>query len=125
MSQLGLLGQRAISGIKNIFGGKQGFVKGGTPFATGGSGLIQSAKSGFGAVSSGTSGRILTAGVGVGAGTAAAGTGIGFGVQQVSEPLFDVTDKIDEQLGFTGVGSMVIIGIIILAVILLLRMVIK
>jgi len=125
MSQLGLLTQRAISGIKNIFGGQQGFVKGGSPFATGGSSVVQSAKSGFGAVSSGAAGRVLVGGTVVGAGTAAAGTGIGFGVQQVSQPLFEVTEKIDSQLGFSGVGSTVIIGIIIVAVILLLRMVLK
>ena len=125
MSQLGLLTQRAISGIKNIFGGQQGFVKGGSPFATGGSSVVQSAKSGFGAVSSGAAGRVLVGGTVVGAGTAAAGTGIGFGVQQVSQPLFEVTEKIDSQLGFSGVGSMVIIGIIIVAIILLLRMVMK
>jgi len=122
-NQLAIQLQRGITYASRALSGKQTTAFPTQPFA--GSGLVQSAKSGFGAVSSGTSGRVLTAGVGVGAGTAAAGTGIGFGVQQVSEPLFDITDKIDEQLGFSGVGSMVIIGIIIVAVILLLRMVLK
>lgn len=124
MSQVGILLQRAIMGIKNIFSGKQGFVKGGSPFA-GSTGIVSSAKSGFGAISTGASGRVLVSGAKVGAGTAAAGAGVGFGVQQISEPLFDVTEKIDEQLGVSGVGSMMIIGIIIVAIILLLRMVMK
>ena len=123
MSQGGLILQRAISGIKNIFSGKQTTAFPTQPFA--GSGLVQSAKSGFGAISTGAAGRVLVGGTVVGAGTAAAGAGIGFGVQQVSEPLFEVTEKIDSQLGFSGVGSMVIIGIIIVAIILLLRMVMK
>ena len=124
MTQAATLLQRAISGIKNIFSGKQGFVKGGDPFASGAS-SIQSAKAGFGAISTGASGRVLVSGTKVGAGVGIAGAGIGFGVQQISEPLFDVTEKIDEQLGVSGVGSMMIIGIIIVAIILLLRMVIK
>jgi len=123
MSQGGLILQRAISGIKNIFSGKQTTAFPTVPF--GGVGIVQSAKSGFGAISTGAAGRVLVGGTVVGAGTAAAGAGIGFGVQQVSEPLFEVTEKIDSQLGFSGVGSMVIIGIIIVAIILLLRMVMK
>ena len=69
-------------------------------------------------------GRIVSTGakVGVGAGLAGAGlTGAAYGLEQVSKPISAVTDPIDALVGFSGVGTIAIIGIIILVLILLLR----
>ena len=69
-------------------------------------------------------GRIVSTGakVGIGARLAGAGlTGAAYGLEQVSKPISGITDPIDALVGFSGVGTIAIIGIIILVLILLLR----
>ena len=122
MSQFALLFQRAISGIQNIFKAPSTLTSIGTKAnLSGGQQVLQSARLGTASLSTGQSGRVLVSGAKVGGGVAIAGTGFGYGVTELGKPITEFTQPIDQLFGFSGVGSMMIIGIIILVLIILLR----
>ena len=121
MSQLGLLFQRAISGVQNIFS-PQTLTSVGTPAQlSGGQQVLQQIKAGTASISTGQSGRVLVSGAKVGTGVAIGGAGVGYGLTELSKPVTAFTDPIDSLVGFSGVGSIIIIGIIILVLIIILR----
>ena len=121
MSQLSLLFQRAISGVQNIFK-PQTLTSVGTPVQlSGGQQVLQQIKTGTASLSTGQSGRVLVSGAKVGTGVAIGGAGVGYGLTELSKPVTAFTDPIDSLVGFSGVGSMMIIGIIILVLIIILR----
>jgi len=122
LSQIALLFQRAITGVKNIFSAPSTLTSVGTPaHLSGGQQVLQTARLGTASLSTGQSGRVLFSGAKVGGGVAIAGTGIGYGLTELGKPITEFTQPIDQLLGFSGVGSMMIIGIIILVLIILLR----
>jgi len=124
MSQLSLLLSRAITGIQNIFkSAPKGAVGGALPM-TSGQQVLQQIKAGTASLSTGQSGRVLVSGAKVGTGVGIAGAGVaglGYGLTELSKPITEFTQPIDQLLGFSGVGSIMIIGIIILVLIILLR----
>ena len=121
-NQLSIIGQRAISGIKNIFSAPSTVTRIGTPaHLSGGQQVLRSARMGTASMSTGQTGRVLLSGAKVGGGVAIAGTGIGYGLTELGKPITEFTQPIDNLFGFSGVGSMIIIGIIILVLIILLR----
>ena len=121
MSQLALLFQRAMSGVQKIFS-PQTLTSVGTPVQlSGGQQVLQQIKAGSGAISTGQSGRVLVSGAKVGTGVAIGGAGVGYGLTELSKPITGITDPIDSLVGFSGVGSIIIIGIIILVLIIILR----
>ena len=121
MSQLSLLFQRAISGVQNIFK-PQTLTSVGTPVQlSGGQQVLQQIKTGTASLSTGQSGRVLVSGAKVGTGVAIGGAGVGYGLTELSKPVTAFTDPIDILAGFSGVGSIIIIGIIILVLIIILR----
>jgi len=97
-----------------------GAVGGALPM-TSGQQIVAQIKTGGGAISTGQSGRVLVSGAKVGTGVAIGGAGIGYGLTELSKPVTAFTDPIDSLVGFSGVGSIMIIGIIILVLIILLR----
>jgi len=120
-NQLTLLGQRAIAGLQKMFS-PQTLTSVGTPVQlSGGQQVLQSIKTGTASLSTGQSGRVLVSGAKVGTGVAIGGAGVGYGLTELSKPVTAFTDPIDSLVGFSGVGSMMIIGIIILVLIILLR----
>jgi len=78
-------------------------------------------KTGTASLSTGQSGRVLVSGAKVGTGVAIGGAGVGYGLTELSKPVTAFTDPIDSLVGFSGVGSIIIIGIIILVLIIILR----
>ena len=98
----------------------KGAVGGALPM-TSGQQVLQQIKTGTASLSTGQSGRVLVSGAKVGGGVAIAGTGIGYGLTELGKPITEFTQPIDQLFGFSGVGSMMIIGIIILVLIILLR----
>ena len=122
MSQFSLLLSRAIAGIKNIFSAPSTLTSVGTPaHLSGGQQVLQSARLGTASLSTGQSGRVLVSGAKVGGGVAIGGAGVGYGLTELSKPVTAFTEPIDSLVGFSGVGSIIIIGIIILVLIILLR----
>ena len=122
MSQLTILFQRAIAGVQNIFKAPSTLTSVGTPaHLSGGQQVLQSARLGTASLSTGQSGRVLVSGAKVGGGGAIGGAGIGYGLTELGKPITEFTQPIDQLFGFSGVGSMFIIGIIILVLIILLR----
>ena len=116
-----LLLQRAIAGLQKMFS-PQTLTSVGTPVQlSGGQQVLQSIKTGTASLSTGQSGRVLVSGAKVGTGVAIGGAGGGYGLTELSKPVTAFTDPIDSLVGFSGVGSMMIIGIIILVLIILLR----
>jgi len=97
-----------------------GVVGGALPM-TSGQQVLQQIKTGTASLSTGQSGRVLVSGAKVGTGVAIAGAGIGYGLTEVGKPFKETTDQIDDFFNMSGVGSMMIIGIIILVLIILLR----
>ena len=121
MSQLALLFQRAITVVQKIFS-PQTLTSVGTPVQlSGGQQVLQGIKTGTAGLSTGQSGRVLVSGAKVGTGVAIGGAGVGYGLTELSKPVTAFTDPIDSLVGFSGVGSIMIIGIIILVLIILLR----
>lgn len=98
----------------------KGAVGGALPL-TSGQQVLQQVKLGTASLSTGQSGRVLVSGAKVGAGVGIAGAGIGYGLTELGKPITEFTQPIDQLLGFSGVGSIMIIGIIILVLIILLR----
>ena len=122
MSQLTILFQRAIAGVQNIFKAPATLTSVGTPVQlSGGQQVLQQIKAGSGAISTGQSGRVLVSGAKVGTGVAIGGAGIGYGLTELGKPITEFTQPIDQLFGSSGVGSIMIIGIIILVLIILLR----
>jgi len=122
MSQLSILFQRAITGVKNIFSAPSTLTTIGTPAQlSGGQQVLQGIKTGTASISTGQSGRVLVSGAKVGTGVAIGGAGVGYGLTELSKPVTAFTDPIDSLVGFSGVGSIIIIGIIILVLIIILR----
>ena len=114
--------QRIAQGLSNVFARKpQTTAIGTTTPMTSGQQIVAQIKAGGGAISTGQSGRVLVSGAKVGGGVAIAGTGIGYGLTELGKPITEFTQPIDQLLGFSGVGSIMIIGIIILVLIILLR----
>jgi len=121
LSQLALLFQRAITGVQKIFS-PQTLTSVGTPVQlSGGQQVLQGIKTGTASISTGQSGRVLVSGAKVGTGVAIGGAGVGYGLTELSKPITGITDPIDSLVGFSGVGSIIIIGIIILVLIIILR----
>ena len=98
----------------------KGAVGGALPL-TSGQQVLQQVKLGTASLSTGQSGRVLVSGAKVGAGVGIAGAGIGYGLTELGKPITEFTQPIDQLFGSSGVGSMIIIGIIILVLIILLR----
>jgi len=98
----------------------KGAVGGALPMSSGQQ-VLQQIKTGTASLSTGQSGRVLVSGAKVGGGVAIGGAGIGYGLTELGKPITEFTQPIDQLLGFSGVGSMMIIGIIILVLIILLR----
>ena len=98
----------------------KGAVGGALPM-TSGQQVLQQIKTGTASLSTGQSGRVLVSGAKVGGGVAIGGAGVGYGLTELSKPITEFTQPIDQLLGFSGVGSIMIIGIIILVLIILLR----
>ena len=120
VQQLNLL-QRIAQGLSNVFARKPtGAVGGAVPMSSGQQ-VLQQIKTGTASLSTGQSGRVLVSGAKVGGGVAIAGTGIGYGLTELGKPITEFTQPIDQMFGLSGVGSMIIIGIIILVLIILLR----
>jgi len=109
--------QRAIGITQKV---PKGAVGGALPL-TSGQQVLQQVKLGTASLSTGQSGRVLVSGAKVGAGVGIAGAGIGYGLTELGKPITEFTQPIDQLLGFSGVGSIMIIGIIILVLIILLR----
>ena len=97
-----------------------GAVGGAVPMSSGQQ-VVQQIKTGTASLSTGQSGRVLVSGAKVGGGVAIGGAGIGYGLTELGKPITEFTQPIDQLLGFSGVGSIMIIGIIILVLIILLR----
>ena len=108
-------------GSKLLGGGTKTTPIGTTTPLTSGQQIVQQIKAGGGAISTGQSGRVLVSGAKVGTGVAIGGAGIGYGLTELGKPIAQITDPIDSLVGFSGVGSIMIIGIIILVLIILLR----
>ena len=108
-------------GSKLFGGGTKTTPIGTTTPLSGGQQVLQQIKAGGGAISTGQSGRVLVSGAKVGTGVAIGGAGIGYGLTELSKPVTAFTDPIDSLVGFSGVGSIIIIGIIILVLIIILR----
>ena len=108
-------------GSKLLGGGTKTTPIGTTTPLTSGQQIVQQIKAGGGAISTGQSGRVLVSGAKVGGGVAIGGAGIGYGLTELGNPITEFTQPIDQLLGFSGVGSIMIIGIIILVLIILLR----
>ena len=120
MTQATLL-QRVAQGLSNIFKPTT-LTSVGTPVQlSGGQQVLRSIKTGTASLSTGQSGRVLVSGAKVGTGVAIGGAGVGYGLTELSKPVTAFTDPIDSLVGFSGVGSIIIIGIIILVLIILLR----
>ena len=98
----------------------KGAVGGALPM-TSGQQVLQQIKTGTASLSTGQSGRVLVSGAKVGGGVAIGGAGIGYGLTELGKPITEFTQPIDQLVGFSGVGSIMIIGIIILVLIILLR----
>ena len=110
-----------MSGVQKIFS-PQTLTSVGTPVKlSGGQQVLQGIKTGTASLSTGQSGRVLVSGAKVGTGVAIGGAGVGYGLTELSKPVTAFTDPIDSLVGFSGVGSIIIIGIIILVLIILLR----
>ena len=101
-------------------GGKTTPIGTTTPMSSGQQ-IVAQIKAGGGAISTGQSGRVLVSGAKVGTGVAIGGAGVGYGLTELSKPVTAFTDPIDSLVGFSGVGSIIIIGIIILVLIIILR----
>ena len=97
-----------------------GAVGGAVPMSSGQQ-VLQQIKTGTASLSTGQSGRVLVIGAKVGTGVAIGGAGVGYGLTELSKPITGITDPIDSLVGFSGVGSIIIIGIIILVLIIILR----
>tara|TARA_R110002051_G_scaffold217985_1_gene281952 strand:+ start:646 stop:1011 length:366 start_codon:yes stop_codon:yes gene_type:complete len=97
-----------------------GAVGGAVPMSSGQQ-VLQQIKTGTASLSTGQSGRVLVSGAKVGGGVGIAGAGIGYGLTELGKPITEFTQPIDQLLGFSGVGSIMIIGIIILVLIIILR----
>ena len=110
--------------IRQLFGmapkAQVGAVGGALPM-TSGQQVLQQIKTGTASLSTGQSGRVLVSGAKVGGGVAIGGAGISYGLTELGKPIGQITDPIDSLVGFSGVGSIMIIGIIILVLIILLR----
>ena len=120
MTQATLL-QRVAQGLSNIFKPTT-LTSVGTPVQlSGGQQVLRSIKTGTASLSTGQSGRVLVSGAKVGTGVAIGGAGVGYGLTELSKPVTAFTDPIDSLVGFSGVGSIIIIGIIILVLIIILR----
>ena len=120
MTQATLL-QRVAQGLSNIFKPTT-LTSVGTPVQlSGGQQVLRSIKTGTASLSTGQSGRVLVSGAKVGTGVAIGGAGVGYGLTELSKPVTAFTDPIDSLAGFSGVGSIIIIGIIILVLIIILR----
>jgi len=117
--------QRIAQGLSNIFARKPpATATGGLLPMSSGQQVLQSIKTGTASLSTGQSGRVLVSGAKVGTGVGIAGAGVaglGYGLTELSKPITEFTQPIDQLLGFSGVGSIMIIGIIILVLIILLR----
>ena len=121
MSQQSLINRLLAIGSRWLGGGTKTTPIGTTTPLTSGQQIVQQIKAGGGAISTGQSGRVLVSGAKVGGGVAIGGTGISYGLTELGKPITEFTQPIDQLLGFSGVGSMMIIGIIILVLIILLR----
>ena len=123
VQQLNLL-QRIAQGLSNVFARKPtGAVGGAVPMSSGQQ-VLQQIKTGTASLSTGQSGRVLVSGAKVGGGAGLAGAGLagaGYGLTELGKPITEFTQPIDQMFGLSGVGSMIIIGIIILVLIILLR----
>jgi len=114
--------QRLAQGLSNIFARKPpATATGGLLPMSSGQQVLQQIKTGTASLSTGQSGRVLVSGAKVGGGVGIAGAGIGYGLTELGKPITEFTQPIDQLLGFSGVGSIMIIGIIILVLIILLR----
>ena len=121
MAQQFTLLQRIAQGLSNVFARKPtGAVGGAVPMSSGQQ-VLQQIKTGTASLSTGQSGRVLVSGAKVGGGVAIGGAGIGYGLTELGKPITEFTQPIDQLVGFSGVGSIMIIGIIILVLIILLR----
>ena len=98
----------------------KGAVGGALPL-TSGQQVLQQVKLGTASLSTGQSGRVLVSGAKIGGGVGIAGAGIGYGLTELGKPIAQITDPIDSLVGFSGVGSIMIIGIIILVLLIFLR----
>ena len=118
MSQVSLLNR-----LLAMFGRvpKQTGAVGGALPMTSGQQVVQQIKMGTASLSTGQSGRVLVSGAKVGGGVGIAGAGVGYGLTELGKPITEFTQPIDQMFGLSGVGSMIIIGIIILVLIILLR----
>ena len=114
--------QRLAQGLSNIFARKPpATATGGLLPMSSGQQVLQQIKTGTASLSTGQSGRVLVSGAKVGGGVGIAGAGIGYGLTELGKPITEFTQPIDQLLGFSGVGSIMIIGIIILVLIIILR----
>ena len=122
MAQQFTLLQRIAQGLSNVFARKpQTTAIGTTTPMSSGQQVLQQIKTGTASLSTGQSGRVLVSGAKVGGGVAIGGAGIGYGLTELGKPITEFTQPIDQLVGFSGVGSIMIIGIIILVLIILLR----
>ena len=121
MSQTSLINRLLAMASKALGGGTKTTPIGTTTPLTSGQQIVQQIKAGGGAISTGQSGRVLVSGAKVGTGVAIGGAGVGYGLTELSKPVTAFTDPIDSLVGFSGVGSIIIIGIIILVLIIILR----